>query len=141
MDLQVGGMLYVIFSPSAAPYTIHNLPLRSFQVTQSLHCTQGVVITGAAEIGQDKGTLPAQDVFPLSFLFLTSFFPLLSCFFFSSHVIYFFLLLIFATHFSCFFHAGPFPLPYILFSVKAGCFKMEKQVTLTILQGFFFFLP
>lgn len=76
MDLQVGGMLYVIFSPSAAPYTIRSLPLLSFQVTQSLHCTQGVVITGAAEIGQDKGTLPAQDVFPLSFLFSsTSSFP------------------------------------------------------------------
>ncbi len=88
MDLQVGGTLYVIFSPSVAPYTIHSLPLLSFQVTQSLHCTQGVVITGAAEIGQDKGTLPAQDVFPLSFLFSsTSSFPLLSCFPFSSHVL------------------------------------------------------
>lgn len=90
MDLQVGGMLYVIFSPSVAPHTIHSLPLLSFQVTQSLHCTQGVVITGAAEIGQDKGTLPAQDVFPL--FFSTSFFPLLSCFPFSSHVLQFFLL-------------------------------------------------
>ncbi|CAG10380.1 unnamed protein product [Tetraodon nigroviridis] len=51
------------------------------QVTQSLHCTQGVVITGAAEIGQDKGTLPTQDVFPIFFFkqllassFLFSFF-------------------------------------------------------------------
>lgn len=87
MDLQVGGMLYVIFSPSVAPCTIHSLPLLSFQVTQSLHCTQGVVITGAAEIGQDKGTLPAQDVFPLSFLFSTSFFPLFSCFPFSPRVL------------------------------------------------------
>lgn len=53
--------------PSATPYTIHSLPLFSFQVTQSLHCTQGVVITGAAEIGQDKGTLHTQDVFPSFF--------------------------------------------------------------------------
>lgn len=66
---------------SADPYTIHSLPLFSFQVTQSLHCTQGVVITGAAEIGQDKGTLPTQDVFPIFFFkqllassFLFSFF-------------------------------------------------------------------
>lgn len=73
--------------PSAAPYTINSLPLFSFQVTQSLHCTRGVVITGAAEIGQDKGTLPTQDVFP-SF-FLNSFFPRLSCFPFSSPVIHF----------------------------------------------------
>lgn len=59
------------FSPPpllpTAPYTILSLPLFSFQVTQSLHCTQGVVITGAAEIGQDKGTLPTQDVFPSVF--------------------------------------------------------------------------
>lgn len=90
MNLQVGGTLYVIFSPSVAPYTIHSLPLLSFHVTQSLHCTQGVVITGAAEIGQDKGTLPAQDVFPFSFLFAsTSSFPLLPCFPFSSHVLLF----------------------------------------------------
>lgn len=73
--------------PSAAPYTINSLPLFSFQVTQSLHCTRGVVITGAAEIGQEKGTLPTQDVFP-SF-FLNSFLPRLSYFPFSSHVIHF----------------------------------------------------
>lgn len=88
MDLQVRGTLYVIFSLSVAPYTIHSLPLLSFQVTQSLHCTQGVVITGAAEIGQDKGTLPTQDVFPFCFLFSsTSSFLLLSCFPFSSCVL------------------------------------------------------
>lgn len=76
-------------------------PLLSFQVTQSLHCTQGVVITGAAEIGQDKGTLPAQDVFPLSslsFFFSTNLFPLLSCFPFASHVIQF---LFFFSHICC----------------------------------------
>lgn len=82
------GECFMSFSPpSAAPYTINSLPLFSFQVTQSLHCTRGVVITGAAEIGQDKGTLPTQDVFP-SF-FLNSFLPRLSYFPFSSHVIHF----------------------------------------------------
>lgn len=71
--------------PSTAPYTIHSLPLFSFHVTQSLHCTQGVVITGAAEIGQDKGTLPTQDVFPSFFLnsfFLVFLFLLMSSSFF-----------------------------------------------------------
>lgn len=62
------GECFMSFAPpSAAPCTIHSLPLFSFQVTQSLRCTQGVVITGAAEIGQDKGTLPTQDVFPSFF--------------------------------------------------------------------------
>lgn len=94
-----GNALCHFVSPSVALYTIRSLPLISFQVTQSLHCTQGVVITGAAEIGQDKGTLPAQDVFPLSFLFSsTSSFPILSCFPFSSHVLSFFLFLIFVAH-------------------------------------------
>lgn len=71
------GECFMSFSPPPppllqphAPFTAFPPPpLLSFQVTQSLHCTQGVVITGAAEIGQDKGTLPAQDVFPLSSLF------------------------------------------------------------------------
>lgn len=131
MDLQVGGMLYVIFSPSVAPYTIHSFPLLSFQVTQSLHCTQGVVITGAAEIGQDKGTLPAQDVFPLSFLFSSSFFPLLSCFPFSSHVLQFFLLLIFVAHFSLMF-LPYWPISFSIYLVLCQSMvisKMEKQVT------------
>lgn len=87
-------VLSLIFKPpppplSVDPYTIHSHshPLLSFQVAQSLHCSRGVVITGAAEIGQDKGTLPAEDVFPLSFLFSsTSSFPLLPCFPFASHI-------------------------------------------------------
>lgn len=139
IDLQVGGMLYVIFSPSGAPYTIHSLPLISFQVTQSLHCTQGVVITGAAEIGQDKGMLPAQDVFPP--FFSISFFALLSCFPFSSHVGQFFLLPSLIAHFSlmlvpCWLISSP----YILFPFEAGCFKMEKQVTPMIVWLLFFAL-
>lgn len=117
-------------------------PLLSFQVTQSLHCTQGVVITGAAEIGQDKGTLPAQDVFPLSSLFFsTNLFPLLSCFPFASHVIQFLIFHIFVAHFSLMF------LPYWLISLpiyqdlcrSGSFFSMEKQATLNIIQGFVFF--
>lgn len=130
MDLQVGGTLYVIFSPSVAPYTIPCLspPQLSFQVTQSLHCTQGVVITGAAEIGQDKGTLPAQDVFPLSFLFAS---PLLFSLFFSCPPILSFTCIcctLFTYDSSVLAH---FPL-YISSSlfVKAGFFKMEKHKSL-----------
>lgn len=73
IDLQLGRMLYVIFSLPHLPPPLSDPPthlsLLPFQVTQSPHCTQGVVITGAAEIGQDKGTLPAQDVFPPFLLF------------------------------------------------------------------------
>lgn len=74
-------------------------PFLLFQVTQSLHCTQGVVITGAAEIGQDKGMFPAQDVFPPLFLFSsTSSFPSLSCFLISD-ILRFFLLFMFVVTF------------------------------------------
>lgn len=74
---------FMSFSPPFCSPLHHpqSSPFLSFQVTQSLHCTQGVVITGAAEIGQDKGTLPAQDVFLLFFL-SSSTSPLLS-----SHVL------------------------------------------------------
>lgn len=114
IDLQLGGMLYVIFSlphlppPLSDPPTL--LSLLPFQVTQSPHCTQGVVITGAAEIGQDKGTLPAQDVFPpLSSLLFFSFsdqplpFSILAApppTFSSPHVIQFLIFLLLVAHFS-----------------------------------------
>lgn len=117
-------------------------PLLSFQVTQSLHCTQGVVITGAAEIGQDKGTLPAQDVFPLSSLFFQptsslSFlvFPSLLM---SSNSLFFAYLL--HTFHSCFFHTGSFPSPYIKISVKAGpFFQWKNKPLLTSYRVFVFF--
>ena len=129
MDLQVGGTLYVIL-PLCSPlhHPLPPPPQLSFQVTQSLHCTQGVVITGAAEIGQDKGTLPAQDVFPLSFLL-----PPHSCFPFSSHVLQFFLLLAFVAHFS---HMFPpcWPISFSIYLVpyltKRAVFKMEKHKSL-----------
>lgn len=72
----LGGMLYVIFPyPNLPPHPSLTPPPRlPFQVTQSPRCTQGVVITGAAEIGQDKGALPAQDVFP-PFFSSVFFFP------------------------------------------------------------------
>lgn len=76
--------------PSTAPYTIHSLLLFSFHVTQSLHCTQGVVITGAAEIGQDKGTLPTQDVFPSFFLTASSLFFLVFLFLLMSSSFFFY---------------------------------------------------
>lgn len=74
IDLQLGGMLYVIFSLQTCPPPPSRNPTSPpsplpVQVTQSPRCTQGVVITGAAEIGQDKGALPAQDVFPPFFSF------------------------------------------------------------------------
>lgn len=52
--------------------------------------------------------------------------------FFNSHLLHTFHLR--------FLHIGPFPSLYILFSVKAGCFKVEKQVTITTTQGLSFAL-
>lgn len=52
MNTQVGGMLDVILSLYVA---LHHPSLSpKFNDTKSLHCTQGVVIAGAAEIRQDK---------------------------------------------------------------------------------------
>lgn len=112
IDLQLGGMLYVIFSLPHLPPPLSDPPtplsLLPFQVTQSPHCTQGVVITGAAEIGQDKGTLPAQDVFPPFLLFYFFFLGpttslLHSCgpppTFFSPRVIQFLIFLLLVAHF------------------------------------------
>lgn len=65
MNSQVGGTLYVIFFPICSP--LHHQqtppPFLSFRITQSLHSTQGVVISGAAKTDQDKGPLLAHNVF------------------------------------------------------------------------------
>lgn len=81
--------------------------------------------------------------FPSLFFFPQhSSFPLLSCFLFfflMSSNSFFYSYLLHAFHL-CFLHTGPFPSLYILFAVKAGCFKMEKQVTITTTQGLSFAL-
>lgn len=133
IDLQVGGMLYVIFSPSGAPYTIHSLPLISFQVTQSLHCTQGVVITGAAEIGQDKGMLPAQDVFPPFFQSASSLSFLVFPFLLMSSKSFLYLHLLHTFH-SCLFHVGSFP-PHISCSLLKQVALKWKNKSLLRLYG------
>lgn len=112
IDLQLGGnaLCHLPLSKPALHPSLTPPPRLPFQVTQSPRCTQGVVITGAAEIGQDKGALPAQDVFP-PFFSSVFFFPgpttsllhsspSLPLAFFSPHVIQFRIILLLVAHFS-----------------------------------------
>ena len=122
MDLQVGGTLYVIFSPSVGPYTIHSPSPPSFHSRLHNHCTahKGLSSQVQPRLARIKERFQLKMFFPSLFFFpSTSSFPLRSCFPFSSHNSLFQSYLLLTFH-SCFLHTGLFPSHFILFSVKAG---------------------
>lgn len=121
MDLQVGGTLYVIFSPSVGPYTIPSPPPPSFHSRLHNHCTahKGLSSQVQARLARIKERFQLKMFFPSLFFFpSTGSFPLASCFPFSSHNSLFQSYLLLTFH-SCFLHTGIFPSHFILFYVKA----------------------
>lgn len=149
MDLQFGGMLYVIFSPAPPPFcspTHHSQPSPHHPCFHSRlhnHCTahKGLSSQVQPRLARIKERFQLKMFFPfLLFFFSTNLFPLLSCFPFASHVIQFLIFRIFVAHFSLVF------LPPWLISLpiyqdlcqSRSFFSMEKQATLNIIQRFFF---
>lgn len=98
-DLQVRGTLYVIFSFSVAPCTIHSPP--SFYSRLHNHCTahKGLSSQVQPRLARIKECFQLKMFFPPLFLFSsTSSFPSLSCFLISG-ILRFFLLFMFVVTF------------------------------------------
>lgn len=128
MDLQVKGTLYVIFSPSVAPYTIHSPPF--FHSRLHNHCTahKGLSSQVQPRLARIKESFQLKMFFP-SLLFSSTnsllVFPFLLMYSNSSFNSY----LLFSFHL-CLLHTGPSPIYITIFLVKASCLQKNKKKSL-----------